>query len=312
MGYKFKRGEPLSKGVQRVVREQIDKALAEIDNPELDRHEAVHQVRKRCKKIRAVLRIVRPRMEKTYKKENGFFRDAAGKLSDLRDAQAQLESFELLMDGQEEEKVERFQTVHQALLQHREALAQEEGALDARLAEFREAMCEARERIRTWPLKGRKFGVVEGGLRKTYRRGRKALEDACEERTSAAFHEWRKRVKYHWYHARLLKGAWPRVTKALRKELKQLSDYLGDDHDLAVLRERISSAPDTYGPPETVNAFLELLDTRRLCLEAEAETLGRRVYASRPKGLTRVWRAWWEAAVEEARREARAKAGKGT
>jgi hypothetical protein len=35
-----------------------------IDSPRLKRTGAIHQVRKRCKKIRSVLRIVRPRRGK--------------------------------------------------------------------------------------------------------------------------------------------------------------------------------------------------------------------------------------------------------
>ena len=50
-------------------------------------------------------------------------------------------------------------------------------------------------------------------------------------------HEWRKRVKDLWYHCLLLQDAWKPVMSALADEAHELSDRLGDDHDLAVLLE---------------------------------------------------------------------------
>lgn len=47
-------------GMRRIAAEQIERAIAEIDDTGLDRHETVHQVRKRCKKVRGLVRLVRP------------------------------------------------------------------------------------------------------------------------------------------------------------------------------------------------------------------------------------------------------------
>lgn len=46
-------------------------------------------------------------------------------------------------------------------------------------------------------------------------------------------HEWRKRVKYGWYHMRLLTDASPAILSPLEERLHDLSDALGGDHDLA-------------------------------------------------------------------------------
>ncbi|WP_153558836.1 CHAD domain-containing protein [Roseimaritima sediminicola] len=77
MSYQIKREESLEQAVRRIACEQIDKAVAELDDPRLSRPQAVHQLRKRCKKLRGLLRLVRPAMEKTYAKENACFRDTA-------------------------------------------------------------------------------------------------------------------------------------------------------------------------------------------------------------------------------------------
>jgi|GEM_PF-5573736 uncharacterized protein with von Willebrand factor type A (vWA) domain len=50
MSFQFKRGdERVEDGLRRIALSQIDKAIAEIDDDDLDVDATVHQVRKRCK-----------------------------------------------------------------------------------------------------------------------------------------------------------------------------------------------------------------------------------------------------------------------
>src|SRR5439155_20965549 len=57
--------------------------------------ETIHDVRKRFKKVRAVLRLVRAEMgERTYCRENACFRDAGRPLTEIRDAKALLETLD--------------------------------------------------------------------------------------------------------------------------------------------------------------------------------------------------------------------------
>jgi CHAD domain-containing protein len=91
------------------------------------------------------------------------------------------------------------------------------------------------------------------------------------------FHEWRKQVKYLWHQLELLQGGWPLVIEATANELHDLSGYLGDAHDLAVLIETIQQQPQLYGDPITL-AHLTLLAERQMHqLEAAAYPLGRRL-----------------------------------
>ena len=65
--------ESVEDGIKRIVNEEINQAIKEIDNPRLKRNEAIHEVRKHCKKIRSVLRLVRPQFEETYQFENAWY-----------------------------------------------------------------------------------------------------------------------------------------------------------------------------------------------------------------------------------------------
>ena len=50
---------PFRRGLGEIVWREIDGAVQELTNKEMDPHEGVHQARKRFKKIRAVLRLTR-------------------------------------------------------------------------------------------------------------------------------------------------------------------------------------------------------------------------------------------------------------
>ena len=107
MGFRLQRGESINEEIQRIAEEQLEKAVAEIQDGELDRHEAVHQVRKRFKKIRGLIRLVRPAFEKTYQRENAMFRDAGREISAVRDAQSLIEAFDRLVPTEPEGKAPR-------------------------------------------------------------------------------------------------------------------------------------------------------------------------------------------------------------
>src|SRR6056297_1051257 len=98
MSYSVEPEESVQETVIRVAREQIGKAVDEIEDEELDRHETVHQVRKRCKKLRGLVRVVRPAIGDAYDRENACFRDAARSLSSLRDAQSLIDTLDDLRD----------------------------------------------------------------------------------------------------------------------------------------------------------------------------------------------------------------------
>lgn len=279
MSYRFATNEAVEAGIKRMAREQIDKALTEIVTQKLSHHRRVHQVRKRCKKVRALARLVRPALGDQYAGINGHFRDLARPLSDLRDAHALVEAFvEATADAA---PVDAFAPARLALERRRDTLA---GRIDAGqlLAGARQALLAGRAGIDSWHVEGRGFDAVSGGLEKTYRRGRKAMAAAQDDPTGERYHQWRKRAKYLWYHLRILRPLWPEVMEAFRDEAGRLASLLGDDHDLHVLRTVIADDPALRSVP-TMPALVDMLAGRSRRLRREAHELDRRLYAEKPK-----------------------------
>ena len=297
MPYRLRHGETVATGIPRIVREQIDRALAEVD--ELDRAEAIHQVRKRCKKIRGVLRMVRKPLEKDdlYGLENAWYRDAARRISGVRDADAMIEAFDKLTEGQSE--VAGSEAVRAGLVARRDRAAAGAGEESAEsLTGVASALREGALRVGSWRI-GEGFDAIGPGVAATYARGRTAMEAAYDDPSPERFHEWRKRAKYHWYHCRILEDLWKPVMAGRVEALSDLSDLLGDDHDLAVLSETIGGSPEDFSDGGGLAAVLGMAERRRRELQAEARAIGEKVYAEKPKAFTRRFRHYWDAWCRE-------------
>ncbi|HEX6986469.1 MAG TPA: CHAD domain-containing protein, partial [Planctomycetaceae bacterium] len=171
-----------------------------------------------------------------------------------------------------------------------------DGCESGRLEVFAGEMRDLLARIESWRIDAHGFDAVRDGLAETYRRARRAMRHARKTGDDADRHEWRKQAKYHWYHVRLLRNVWKPEMDARRGELDRLSDLLGDDHDLAVLRETAAGLPGLRAGD--LGPLLSLVDRRRSALQAAAYPLGERLFAEKPsafaKRMRRYWKVWRE------------------
>lgn len=94
----------------------------------------------------------------------------------------------------------------------------------------------------------------------------------------------------------------------LRDTAKLLSDRLGDDHDLALLRQLIANETDLFDPQHG-ELWLALIDQRRAELQAWALPPAHRLLAQKPKRLGQQLRRYWEAWRVEQRLSAALPAG---
>lgn len=300
MAYRLQAGEPVTDGVKRVILGEIDEAAGMLAVDAADRDEGIHDARKAFKKIRAALRLARPVLGAAYATENAWFRDTARRLSDLRDAQALIESFDKLQQTfAEEMQGEAFGEIRAALDRRRQSMAEHDEELAGTAQAVRSDLEEVRRRIQSWNLPRKEFPAIGRGLRETYRRGRRARAGAYRTQSDEAFHEWRKGVKYHWYQVRLLQDLWPEVLKSYRTALKDLAEILGDEHDLVVMKQTVAGFDPELRESEDFGAFVTLVDRRQQQLRTAARSLGDRIYAEKPKSLQRRFQAYWRTWREE-------------
>jgi len=293
MGYRFERDASLQKELRRIAVAQIDAAVASIDDHGRDSGVVVHEVRKSCKKLRGLLRIVRTHFD-GYTQENGAFRDAAAALSSLRDAAVLIETYDALMNANDG-AVGRsaFAPVRRRLTLRQKTLDRDTSSADRKLGDVRDLLLAVRVRAGQWKLSDDGFPAVQDGLAKTYKRARKAMKDAGRSHDATAFHEWRKLSKYHGYHARLLEPVWPAAMQAHRRSADRLNQLLGEHHDLAVLEETLRDNPDEFGHAVDLDALIDLIHERQSMLAEHAFMFGAKLFAEPADRLARRWRRYW-------------------
>jgi len=298
VGFRLEHTEPVGDGLRRVTKERLDDALERLDGladlEPAEAQEAIHAVRKRTKEVRGLLRMARPGLGREYAKANAGLRDAAHELAGMRDAQAISATFADLRRAADVGGDGALAAV-QAVLDDRAGVATGAAvdADDPRVASARAALAAVRKRVKRWDLPDG-FDAVAEGLATTFRRGRKALREAQRDPSDDNLHEWRKAVKHLWYQVRLLEPTAPSVLGPLVERLDDLSDALGDDHDLVVLVDLLESTPEAFGAEGQAGVGVELARRQQADLRRRAFGLGARVYAEKPKAFAQRLELYWK------------------
>jgi len=289
MGYRLASKASVGDGVRRIVLQEIGLAIDKLDEHDTHPEKSVHEVRKHCKKIRGALRLVRCSFD-DYRNENARFRDLTRKLSPLRDAQILHDTHRYFVEHAAKGAAQA------SISTLNEALESYTGPILANWVEeldwIRVGLAAAREHVDKWSTAGTGFDTIAGGLQVTYRRARKGLLRSQEKIDDDTLHDWRKRVKYHWYHMRLLANAWPRIIKARAGAADHLSGLLGDDHDIAAYLSFLHRTND-IALANTINAIHLCADRRRMALQEESFTIGMRLFAEKPKRFVERFAAYW-------------------
>src|SRR5262249_51811953 len=135
----------------------------------------------------------------------------------------------------------------------------------------RRCLRQARSLAAHWSL-GRKRGWpdIVRGARRSYARGREALAQVRREASVAGLHAWRKQAKYLYLQLEELAPVCSRAVSRMARELHTLSDDLGDDHDLAMLRTKVAEHAGHFADDASAAALVTLIERARTRLQKRA------------------------------------------
>jgi CHAD domain-containing protein len=293
MRYCFKRRERVSDGIHRIAREQIDAALKDLRGRKPD--EGIYQARKRLKKLRAVLRLVRPSLDPAvFDRENAMLRDVARQLSLVRDADVLVEVTEGLRPQRGRDAA--FRRIVASATKHRRSVRREFFEGGSVLTGVRQSLSDSSSRLSDWTDNGPRSNDVLKGLRRSYSRARQSFESARRSRDDTRWHEWRKRAKDFWYHLRLFQRAWPPVLGAMISQCGDLADRLGEDHDLVIIGHRLAELVPESETGRESHRLRSLIAHRHDALRSEAREAGVKLFDEKPGAFIRrveaCWRVW--------------------
>lgn len=269
-------------GFRRIAGAHLDETLDLIRANELPPGRIVHQTRRSCKAMRGLIRLVRPDFP-AYKAENRIFRDISKGLASARDSAVLIRTLDHLL-------ADNPKVASAAIMTLREQLVRESEIADEDVTELmkgaEEALLAARVRVAGWYLTGHGEELILKGLQRTYRESREAMQSVGSGAAVAqASHDWRKQVKYHWQHMRLLRSLLPDNAKRRLKRLDRLGDLLGERHDLDMLVARLETAD-----APVVRPLIDIANHRAANLTRKAGRAGKTLFAEEPSAFIERWR----------------------
>ncbi len=322
------RGEPYVEGLRRVILGQLDLAVELLESypqpveeahraaggapagppPPVDGEQTVHETRKALKRLRALLALLRPELgRKRYARESAALRDCARRLAGARDAEVMVGTLDALVQHHPPlARSAAVRTLRAQLHAEREA-ATALAIRDPRVrGEVLGELRAVRARVERWELRERGFRLLAPGLERTYREGRLGLRTAQRgaggkrrggggakrrRRHTEALHAWRKHVKDLRYVAETLDrggSGSSTYTRRVARRADRLGEALGEEHDLALLEDRVRERSRQFaGERGTRKRLLRLIARRRRSLRKRALREGERLYRRKPRRFVR-------------------------
>ena len=265
--------------VRALCVEQIVAAMAaqkRTNNSDIE----VHDMRTEIQRARAMLRLLRPCLgNRAYHKENLALRDIARMLTPVRDAKMLVQSFSEYGRDDDKGTVREFRrmVVRKLTSEWRACQRQRRPSAVA-------ALRKVRDRLECFSAAHWNRKSVGTGVTCAYKRGRNDFRRVLKNPTDGNLHEWRKQVKYFVYQLEALTSERGYFAGEHGRS-SQLAECLGEDHDLAVLQQKVVQLVKSLTPACLVGArevWSHRLSRRRAYLQKRALRLAEQIYAQKP------------------------------
>jgi len=142
---------------------------------------------------------------------------------------------------------------------------------------------QVQQRARRWRIGRHGWTRLAPGFKRIYRAGRRAAHAAHRRPDTLLLHEWRKQVQYLWHALQILKPLQSRAPHKLVSLARHLADYLGEEHDLALLQSTVLAFGRSH--EQLSEPLLAAIDRRRRSLRLKAMASGKRLYAHKPRTM---------------------------
>lgn len=287
---------PVPERLMSGLRQAHAEASAALDRR--DPVEAVHDLRKGFKRLRALLRLAALAPDRAVAHTARGLRRALAKtarqLAQARDTAAREEALDDLvakagLSGAARRAAARALGPAPGAGQG-EGVGRHRAGLESQLAALAEAL----------PRLGAALDdkALVDALADEYARARRTGR-AVDPEDEESLHALRKAVVAQRYQMELVSRLWPALGQVWVDELQRLRDKLGKHHDLAVLRALVEARPPRAGrPPLWRTELLEAIRARQAKLARSSLRLHARLFAEKPKAFRRRLSAYMSAVSE--------------
>ncbi len=288
---------PFDAAFKKAAISQLEDAIKALRKQPRGLDEAIHDARKKFKRVRGLLRLVRPVADELSREENARIRDMAADLSGGRDATALIECAAYLrgfaIEGAHDMALF---LLEKALRERRDSAAVSDAALRKKAKEAIHTCRDAIAAIEDAAFHEDRSAAKSIGKawKKQLANAQVALMTVQADGTDGDFHELRKKSQTYWMFCALLAPAWPSALKAKRNDAKALADLLGHEHDLSMLLQLLDG-PDAPGlDAGTLETCRTVALQTRAQLRRRAIKSARKTFGDEPDVEARIIRTLWK------------------
>lgn len=255
----------LNKQIQKIAKKHMEHIIALCDDKTLSQDKAIHQIRRRFKKLRALIHLLQNDLSKSFfKKQNRIFKECAHSFSASRDQKVLGDTYlEIIRKYTLDEQT--YDAILQAIRSSKPSLDADQSFLN-----IKERLQKNLKTLKHYKLRKNTKAHFLSCLKKTYQKTDKLRKTAIKKKSDFYFHEWRKWVNYYGFQLFLIdKKEFQKKAEAL----KSLAHILGDIHDITVFKAFLHTS-DTPLNKE----FETFLDKEQALLKEEALKLGEEIF----------------------------------
>ena len=287
----FIKSAKLQKEFFRISDHIISNSVEKINKKDIENDELVHTLRKRVKNLRTILKLLRKEVgEDFYKKNNSLLRDINRRSSSIRNYFALINLVEHNLNQSENEKF--FEALNLLLIRLRTDFDNVRNQTDysTLFSHYDSQLNKYCSHLKKLKETQNKFNLLKAGFVKIYSEGKELLNICLINSSDDNLHEWRKCSKDYYYITLSLSPIWKPVFEPLAKEIKTLSDMLGQINDYYELSHYIQTLIDN---PFDFTMIFDLIDSSRLKLLEDSYKLGKRIYAVSPEIFAEQFKAYY-------------------
>lgn len=282
MAFGIGRSEDFGAAFRRLILEDIAAARAGLRDPNLTPEEAVHGARRRLKRIRSIIRILRPALRSRYASYQSEIRSVARSLAVHRDADVLHATATDLRAASNSGQRQFIERVIGSLDEGSRSTRKRIAPAPVLLA-LSELEADAEDLPR--PRKGAR--LYRTAVMRAYRRGHRSMRRASKTHKAADLHRWRKDAKDLWHLLEIAERRLPGRLVRHAARLDTLAEILGLDHDYWITAEHMRAV---VGDKANQEAAELLVAARRKRLQKDALRRGRKLYRKSPRAFRRIIR----------------------
>jgi len=270
--------ESIDHAIKRISKQIAQNCQTINQNKEDLRGEDIHQVRLCLKRMRSLLRLIKPEYSKLYAIQNKKIKMASSFLAPYRDHSIIRETLKNYLNTISDQNI-HFEI--KKLLEKLNLPFYTDIKIMWAIAYANYQIEQTAQSITNFTFKQTGFDLIQTSLFDSYKKTYSLFNSV--KQNHEIFHEWRKNIKYFTYHIELIVPLNPSKLYPLYSKLKKTGSCLGESHDLFIVLEWIDQQIKNLKILSPLGKLIYIILSHDSDLKKDALNHGNKIFDKKPK-----------------------------